>query len=271
VKGRSLKTLRENAGLTQDEVARSLGVATRTLSKYERSEEILPRPYLLVLRELFEPRLVVPRVQEIAERLFAAVPSEMVSLWLVREATSVALLQQTSRFQCLLGRDEERSECPWRRGDCDDRMPCWRSDTVVKSLEEVSMVTYPLRGGETLNLSGEAITCHEAKLMPGRGNHFMRCGEVHSLLHVPLHTPTDAGPRPVALAVLENRLEPVLDGQWRVLGCQWPGAHGGGGLSGQAGADDSPGYSTEDEARVRDIVKHEVAGEFADLLSGLYG
>ena len=70
-----------------------------------------------------------------------------------------------------------------------------------------SLTTYPLRTAELLNLRGDEITHHPAKrIKHSRASPLFHGERCESLLHVPAFKPSAAGPRPVLMLSLQNRL-----------------------------------------------------------------
>lgn len=250
--GSGLKSLRIQVGMSQWDLSQCLGISARTLSKWEAQNGDIPRPYVLAVRERFEDMVLRSILCEASKQAFHGIPSEWICIWLVRDLHAV-LLKDVSRFQCLWPK-ERRGDCPWSRGCHRDTESCWRGDLVAKPLGERSLTTYPLRSGEIVNLAGDAISQHDSKKMPGRPNHFLKDGMCESLLHVPYLIPTDAGPRPVALLSLENKLECTGEKQWRVIIAP-PGV--------------TKVYTAEEEAQARELLKGLFTAELGELLAAL--
>lgn len=184
--------LRKRANLTQSQVALALGVSSRTISGWENNpEKELSRIEARAIRDLFTPPLIEPRLSEMTQKAFDAIPSELVAVWLMQQG-EVILMPCGARHHDL--QRNTKSE--------------FISPTCIQPLVKESLTTYPLRTGETINLAGDAITEHPAKKYKGarRHGHFSG-GRCESLLHVPAFKPSATGPRPVLLLSLENKLD----------------------------------------------------------------
>jgi transcriptional regulator with XRE-family HTH domain len=188
-----LAEIRKKVGLTQSAVAEALGITDRTISAWESSEP--PKDLSAIesraLCELLRSMLLGDALDDMCERAFAALPSELVAIWLVQRQECI-LLPEAVRYQ-----DIKEN----RRRDLADAL-------VAAPLVVESLTTYPLRSGETLNLAGDAISHHRAKKYKGtRASHVLQGGVCESLLHVPEFIPSDRGPLPVLLLSLENKLD----------------------------------------------------------------
>lgn len=190
---RQLTELRKAADMTQAAVATSLGVGIRTVCAWESSEP--PRQFSPIeaqgICDLFCPILLGGRLQEQADRAFAAVPSESVAIWFVHGIECI-LLPNASRIQDLT--TKQRLNVP--------------SAQCIAPLVSESLTTYPLRSGALLNLAGDAITRHRAKkYKASRASHLFSGSVCESLLHVPAFEESATGPQPVLLLSFENKLD----------------------------------------------------------------
>jgi DNA-binding XRE family transcriptional regulator len=192
MKRRGLIELRKKAGMTQAEIAESLGISVRTIATWETEDpdKDLGIPEAGALRELFQPRIFDSVLQKMGQQAFEAIPSEIVSIWLVT-GSRLILLASASRYQDL----EKKTAREIYTAEC------------VAPLVIESLTTYPLRTGETLNLAGEAIIQHPAKkFKANRASTFTHDGICESLIHAPAFTPSARGPHPVLLLSLENKI-----------------------------------------------------------------
>jgi len=190
---REFKLLREKAGMTQADLAEAMGTTVRTISGWEVSDP--PRGLSSVecqmLQRLFVPHIIEPSLVQMTDEVFSKIPSELIAIWLVHGMDCV-LLPRGVRIHDFETR--QRSVVP--------------SPYCVSSLVQVSLTTYPLRTGETVNLAGESICEHPAKKYKNRAGHHFHWGMCESLLHVPTFIPSPRGPQPVLLLSLENKLKP---------------------------------------------------------------
>ena len=181
------KHLRLKSGLTQSEVAELLGVSSRTIAGWESSStKNFTDLEAKALSQIFQPILLVQKIKDMADQAFNAIPSELVTIWIVEKEECFTLPETTRMY--------------FAPGNCLPKTIC--------SLMQESLTTYPLRTGETLNLAGEAIKEHKAKKnKSNRASHLFKGGLCESLLHVPALIPSSRGPMPILLLSLENKLE----------------------------------------------------------------
>jgi DNA-binding XRE family transcriptional regulator len=188
---KDLAQLRTTACMTQADVAEALGVRSRTISSWETVDRPFSRIEAHAICGLFMSRVFGPPLTDMCEQAFQAVPSEVVTVWLVKESECI-LLPEASRKHDL---------------DHDARMDV-QSPQATTPLVIESLTTYPLRSGKTLSVAGDAITTHPAKKYKGgRAGHQFRDGRCESVLHVPAFTESARGPKPVLLLSLENKLD----------------------------------------------------------------
>ena len=174
------------SGLTQAEVAALFGVSTRTIAGWESaSAKSFTNLETKTISQLFLPFLLEQKIKDMAEQAFDAIPSELVTIWLVDKEECFTVPKTT-----------RQAFAP------DGNIP-----KTVCSLWEESLTTYPLRTGETLNLAGDAIIHHKAKKnKSNRASYLFQDGLCESLLHVPAFIPSSRGPQPILLLGLENKL-----------------------------------------------------------------
>ena len=181
----NFKSLRVKSGLTQAEVASLFGVSARTIAGWESaSPKNFTNLETMTITQLFQPILLERKLREMAEKAFNAIPSELIAIWIV-DREECYTLPKTTRQAFTLDNNISKTIC---------------------SLLEESLTTYPLRTGETLNLSGDEILNHKAKKnKSNRASYLFRDGLCESLLHVPGFLPSSRGPQPVILLSLENK------------------------------------------------------------------
>jgi DNA-binding XRE family transcriptional regulator len=280
MEGKHLKLLRERARMTQVEMARLLDVSLRTLAKWESEETSISQVYAKACRDSFENFILTPLLRACAEKIFCEIPSEGVSIWLVRHTlvplqyspvilhsqqetlpTSLApqqtfweaiLHENTFRYQCLCKTKSERDQC-YRKGYC-DKSRCYLNDRIHKSMTKyISQTIYPLYGGETLNLAGDDIAQARWKFSPRRFHTFYYDQLCHSLLHVPYHIPSITGPQPAALLSLENKLQKDEQKHWKVI--PFP-----------IGVSGVKAYTPEEEQKAKDLIKEIYENDLKEVM-----
>ncbi len=224
---KQFKDLRAQSELTQNDVARSLGVSVRTVAAWEK--EIEPARDLSIadasmIRSIFRDIVLSKPLESISETAFNLIPSESVTLWLVQ------------RDECIALPAGSRSHDLERNVKFDVPDPIFISPMGVDSL-----TSYPLKSGEVLNLVGDAIADHPKKKYAGcRASKHLQSGQSESLLFVPGFVESTRGPLPIVLICWENK----LDGQARVI---------------VPGQKDCEVYTDADESEARKLVKSAVA------------
>ena len=234
--GKQLRELREKAGFNQAKVAEILQVSARAVSKWESDEKKeIPVPYTIAFRVSFENMLLVPVLREIENIIFEEIKAEFIGIWLVRYSVfpiqrysqdeqvaqvtydrEIILHDNSARYHCVGGNTGK--SCKWLPSDkvaCHQGC-CYHNDRIVKSLKEKSLITYPLRSKDTLNLAGVDITRHEFKRTKDRYNHFCNDNIVHSLLYIPWVVTGDEHPVPIFLLSIRNKLERTKYGTLKV-------------------------------------------------------
>jgi transcriptional regulator with XRE-family HTH domain len=193
---KSFVELRKKCGLTQADVAQRLGVTPRTIAGWEASQKShrsFSGPETRAITDLFLDLVLQRPLQAWAESAFQKLPSELVSIWIVRNQQCV-LLPKTARFQNF--GDEK---------DPDSPLP---GALLVLPLVNLGLTTTPLRSGELMNLAGDDIQFNPNKKdKTSRAAFYLWNGIVESLLHVPAFVPTAAGPLPVLLLSFQNKLD----------------------------------------------------------------
>jgi len=193
--GAGLRRLRDVAGLTQAEAARDLGVSVRTVAGWEADERALPAAEAARLKDLLLEPILGPMLARRCELAYLAVPSEVVSIWYVDHASAEAVrLASAHRIQDLGVPTPARREFDTTRH-------------AVSLRISRSLTTWPLRSGELIELSGDAIQEHPQKRQQRHrfGFDFAQ-GRCESLLFVPYFVASPGGPEPVLLLALENRI-----------------------------------------------------------------
>ena len=199
--GKEFAELRRKADMTQADIATALNLTARTISHWEANQDrVLSAIEEGAVYDVFRSKIIEGQVSEMCDVAFAAIPSEVVSIWVMERAECV-LLPGASRIHDLVR--NARYNVP--------------SIMCVSPLVIESLTTYPLRTGELLNLSGNKILDHPAKkYKKSRAAQHFAGGICESLLHMPAFTPSPHGPLPVLLLSFENK----LDKQNHVLICQ---------------------------------------------------
>jgi transcriptional regulator with XRE-family HTH domain len=229
MKGKHIRLIREHANISQAAMAEILQVTQRTIAKWESEEEIsLSSAYSAICRIAFENLLLAPLLKHAAQQVFEKIPAECIKIWLVRhslfpmqyadtieESSSVqrfwevVLHENTTRYQCLYKTSDEKYTCRWEQEFCESDH-CYQNDRIHINMEkQLSLVTFPLRKGESLNLTGNAIATHTYRGTRGlnRANALYHDQLCHSLLHVPYFIFGGSAPQPVALLFIDNKLE----------------------------------------------------------------
>ena len=229
MKGKHIRLIRERANMSQAAMAEILQVTQRTIAKWESEEESLLSPaYSAICRIAFENLLLAPLLKQAAQQVFEKIPAECIKIWLVRHSLfpmqyadvsgedspaqrfwEVVLHENTTRYQCLYKLSEEKRTCRWKQEFCESDH-CYQNDRIHINMEkQLSLITFPLRKGESLNLAGDAIAKHTYRGTRGlnRANALYHDQLCHSLLHVPYFIFGEAAPQPVALLFIDNKLE----------------------------------------------------------------
>jgi len=187
-------SLRKKAVLSQNDIAQALGVSSRTIFGWENADppRELSRSDSQAISQLLMPLLIEDQLGDMCEQCFAAIPSELVAIWIV-DRHNCLLLPKATRYHEI--EKNQRREI--------------LTATCVSPLVHLSLTTWPLRSGETLNLAGDAISHHpKKKYRLNRTSHVFLHGICESMLHVPTFTPSAQGPLPILMVSFENKLDP---------------------------------------------------------------
>ncbi len=260
MKGEHLKFLRECADISQSGMAKILGVSLRTIAKWESDGDSTIAPgYIKICQTSLENLILAPILRRGTEKIFEKIPSEFVGIWLVQHSLvprqyaqdemstsrtsslEVIRLENTARYHCLCQTADEKNSC-YRKAYCDEERSYYNDRIHENMTKKTSLITYPLRSGETLNLAGDDIANSPHKFHAGRANPYYHDQLCHSLLHVPYLIPNVTGPQPVALLSLDNKLEKDEDGHWRVI-------------SFPEGTTGRTAFTKEDEKTAKDLIK----------------
>lgn len=229
MKGKHIRLIRERAKMSQAAMAEILQVTQRTIAKWESEEESPLSPaYSAICRIAFENLLLAPLLKQATQQVFEKIPAECIKIWLVRyslfpmqyadttreispvqRSWEVVLHENTTRYQCLYKLPEEKRTCRWKEEFCESDH-CYQNDRIHINMEkQLSLVTFPLRKGESLNLTGDAIAKHTYRGTRGlnRANALYHDQLCHSLLHVPYFIFGESAPQPVVLLFIDNKLE----------------------------------------------------------------
>ena len=229
MKGKHIRLIRERANMSQAAMADILQVTQRTIAKWESEEESSLSPaYSAICRIAFENLLLTPLLKQATQQVFEKIPAECIKIWLVRYSLfpmqyadtiggtspvqrfwEVVLHENTTRYQCLYKLSDEKHTCRWKQEFCESDH-CYQNDRIHINMEkQLSLVTFPLRKGESLNLTGDAIARHTYRGTRGlnRANALYHDQLCHSLLHVPYFIFGESAPQPVALLFIDNKLE----------------------------------------------------------------
>jgi len=186
---KQLIELRKKVGKTQADVAKILGVTTRTITSWEAGpDKEFPHYQARAIINYFKPLLLKDIISDMTEQAFKKINSEYVGIWLV----------DTEEAECFVLPDTQYLHF----------LPNVRNTGTSIPLVDISLTTYPLQSGETVNLGGDAILHHPAKKYKGnRAAALLRDGQCESLLHVPAFNPSPLGPQPILMVSFENKLD----------------------------------------------------------------
>ncbi len=188
---KDLIRLRKEAKMTREALSQQLDISLRTLINWESPDTKvkLGKPYILALRVIFESKLLRDKLQQITKAAYDIAPSSYVSLWLV--CGHELMLMHDVAYHADFKRDDK-----------------FLNDEIRKSIREESLIAYPLRHNEVVNLTGERnIRNHPGKSETEPDTQYFKDGVCKSILHIPYFSETEVGARPAALLVLEQMKE----------------------------------------------------------------
>lgn len=171
-----------------EQIAHFLGVTTRTIAQWEKGKNC----HLSLIEQDGIMRIfhgiIIKQVQQSLEEIYQAIPSELVSLWIV----------QKDRFDSC-----DKVVCLPRCTRLETHIPKYLNTSIIMHLSDISLTTYPLKQKDTLNLAGDYISNSKFKRNKGhRSSYFSATGICHSLIHTGFHY----GETPVCMLSLENKL-----------------------------------------------------------------
>lgn len=213
--GIDLKKFRDFFSYSQSDIGNILSVTQRTVAAFEAEKEkrITP-PYANLLRDAFDGSILPPIIRGVTNKIFAEMPCEFIGLWIGRQRNSfpaeelieLILHENSARFYCNI---DEQEKCQWFNNVLCTKQNhvCFcRNEYILKDLKQNNLTTWPCRNGKPIYLTGEAISNHPFKRIPGRYNHYYKYTRVESLCHIPLFEMGISSPKPILLLSMENRL-----------------------------------------------------------------
>lgn len=191
--GSDLSFLRQEAKMSRESLSKLLDISLRTLINWESSglDCILGKPYVLASRVIFESKLLRDKLQKITREAYSIAPSRYVSIWLVC-GHELMLMRNVAYHADFTGEDK------------------FLNDEIRKSIREKSLIAFPLKNNEIINIGGEEnIRTHSGKSKTESDTQYFKDGVCKSILHIPFFLETDVGARPAALLVLEEKEKPL--------------------------------------------------------------
>lgn len=193
--GSDLYFLRQEAKMSRESLLKLLDISLRTLINWENLGEKfkLGKPYILALRVIFESKLLKDKLQKITKGAYDIAPSRYVSIWLVC-GHELMLMRDVAYHAEFKGDDK------------------FLNDEIRKSIREKSIIVYPLRHNEVINIAGEKnIRNHPGKSETESDTQYFKDSVCKSILHIPFFSETEVGARPAALLVLEENIKQIED------------------------------------------------------------
>jgi len=225
------------------ELAKQLDINLKTLESWVSAPEkklySIGRPYVVYLRKIFEPLLLLEKIRELEEKIFKIAPSEFIGFWLVC-GMELILLKDSVRNQLLKPQKKYK----------------FYNDELHKRLSDNSMTIESIQTAQIINTSGDGINAHKKKIIPSTMANLLSGGKSISLLKIPLITGSSIGPRGIGLLDIRNKLEKREDGEYY-----------------QISIDENnrkKAFYTKDEVeQIRDIAQREYTTNMKEVLDAL--